>query len=166
MEEGYGEREKQQQGRRWEGVLFMLCMSCFYLRGGGICHFFILQSIHVAVKCTPMILHHYRKTHFQANGNLTRSGKKSHTLAKCSSCRCCYFSKSIVRQTSVGKKIGQSSLLHRDVKMKIYHRNQPRCAGLYLSHRSHADRLRNYRTANPYMEQGISLRPSEQRKPK
>lgn len=34
---------------------------------------------------------------------------------------------------------------------------------LRYEQRSHADRLRNYRTENPYVEQGISQRPSEPR---
>lgn len=53
--------------------------------------------------------------------------------------------------------------LSADIKMKIYHCNQQLSAGLDLNNPSQDDGLRKYRTENPYMEQGISWRPSEHR---
>ena len=95
----------------------------------------------------------------EANKNKIKT--VSHTLANCNTCPCCLFSRSIARQTSTDH--WQSLLLYSDIKMKIYHRNQQCSAGLDLNNPSQADGLRNYRTENPYMEQGISQRPSEHR---
>lgn len=107
-----------------------------------------------------------RTSHSSTTTHIGPSGQakwESHKKCKSYICKLQHMPLLLILQihceANISRSLAELSAILRH--MKIYHHNQQRSAGLDLNNPSQADRLRKYRTENPYMESGVSQRPSE-----